>query len=89
VIFYAFSIFEQKGLIVGLISPTKFIKNSILEMLGNLRSQVQKIIQAKKIWPFSSAADGKDSGYDERSAFCFASKKNSRFGNRKKYPENR
>ena len=43
-------------------------------MLGNLRSQVQEIIKAKKIWPFPSAADGKDSGYEERSAICIKEK---------------
>lgn len=40
------------------------------EMLGNISTEVKNIIKAKKIWPFPSAADGGESGYEERAAIC-------------------
>jgi len=40
------------------------------EMLGNISKEVKEIIKTKKIWPFPSAADGAESGYEERSNIC-------------------
>jgi len=35
-----------------------------------LKSQIKSKLQEKKIWPFPSAADGRESGYDERTTIC-------------------
>ena len=39
-------------------------------MLGNIATEVKNIIKAKKILPFPSAADGGESGYEEKTAIC-------------------
>lgn len=39
-------------------------------MLGNIGKSVKEIVKARKIWPFPSAADGTESGFEERGAIC-------------------
>lgn len=39
-------------------------------MLGNISKEVKDIVKTKKIWPFPSAADGGESGFEERAAIC-------------------
>lgn len=35
-----------------------------------LKNQIKSKLQEKKIWPFPSSADGRESGYDERTTIC-------------------
>ena len=35
-----------------------------------LKSQIKSKLSDKKIWPFPSAADGRESGYEERTTIC-------------------
>merc|ERR1711990_688388 len=37
---------------------------------ADLRQQIEQKLSDKKIWPFPSASDGRDSGYEERSSIC-------------------